>query len=445
MHKSIFPRNAMPLRNTITILIAATISLACYEKAWRNRYVSTIAHAMGVIEQNYVEEVEPRELFENAMHGMVTSLDEYSDYIGPDFFEQFQQSIDQQFVGIGIVVEGPPESEALRVVSPVYDSPAYRAGMRAGDAILEIDGEPTASMTLTDAVKRIKGPPQTKVQLVIRHANSDEEITISVMRDVIRTKSVLGDTLLEDGEWNYFLEEKPHIGYVRITTFGEFSASELKEVLPFEDHAIDALILDLRGNVGGLLTAAVETSDMFIDEGLIVKTKGRNGWDDKVYYASPENTVFTAKATPIVVLADRYSASASEIVAACLKDHGRAVVAGERTWGKGTVQNVIPLEGGTSALKLTTASYWRPNDKNIHRSRKATEEDDWGVRPSPGLEVKLTEQEYQKLYEQRRNEDVLRDKDTPGTSNDPQQEPIEDPQLEKAIDYIEGLLAPATP
>ena len=119
----------MPIRNTLTILITALVSLTCYEKAWRNRYVSTIAHAMEIIEDNYVEEVDARELYENAMRGMVTSLDEYSDYIGPEYFEQFQQSIDQEFVGVGVVVEGPPEADELRVVSPVYDSPAYRAGI----------------------------------------------------------------------------------------------------------------------------------------------------------------------------------------------------------------------------------------------------------------------------------------------------------------------------
>lgn len=430
----------MPLRNSITIFIAAIISLACYEKAWRNRYVSTIAHAMEIIEDHYVEEVDSRELFENAMRGMVSSLDEYSDYIGPEFFDRFQQSIDQEFVGIGIVVEGPPETELLRVVSPVYDSPAYRAGMRAGDVILEIDGVPTHGMLLTQAVKMIKGQPKTTVKVKIRHADDTDEHEFEVMRDWIRTKSVLGDTLMENGQWHYYLEENPNIGFVRITTFGEFTASELKEVLRFDDHPIEGLILDLRGNVGGLLVSAVDTCNMFIDEGLIVTTRGRNGWDEADYYASSDTTLFD-KDIPLVVLIDRYSASASEIVAACLKDHGRAVVVGERSWGKGTVQNVIPLERGTSALKLTTASYHRPNGKNIHRRRKATEDDDWGVRPTKGMEVKLTEEQIRQLYEQRRNEDVLRQD---GQSKPPaEQEPIDDPQLDRAIEYLQSQLTPS--
>ncbi len=428
----------MPLRNTITIIVAAIISLVCYEKAWRNRYLSTLSHAMDVIEDNYVEEVSPRVLFENAMHGMVSGLDQYSDYIGPEHFEQFQQSIDQQFVGIGVVVEGPPEAESLRVVSPVYDSPAYRAGLRAGDLIVEIDGEPTAGMLLVDAVKKMKGLPKTKVQLKIRHADHEELMTFEVTRDLIRTKSVLGDRLLADGQWHYFLERAPRVGYVRITTFGEFTASELKSVLPFANHPIDALILDLRGNVGGLLSAAVETCDMFIEQGAIVSTRGRNGLNER--YDASAGTLLDPT-IPMVVLVDRYSASASEIVAACLKDHRRAVIVGERTWGKGTVQNVIPLERGTSALKLTTASYWRPNGKNIHRRRKATETEDWGVRPSEGLEVKLTDEQIRKLYQQRRDEDVLheeRDVKAPSSSD---KKHIDDLQLDKALDYLKKELS----
>jgi carboxyl-terminal processing protease len=289
--------------------------------------------------------------------------------------------MDQEFVGIGVEVEGPPAVEELRVVSPVYGSPAFRAGMRAGDVILEIEGVSTKTMDINAAVKRMKGLPGTRVTLLIRHVGEEQPIRLVVQRELIHTKSVLGDTIRQDGQWNYFLASEPRIGYVRITTFGEQTASELREVLQFKDHPIDALILDLRGNVGGLLEAAVETCDMFIDEGVIVSTRGRHADDERTYSATADGTILDPAIT-MVVLADRYSASASEIVAACLKDHQRAVVVGQRTWGKGTVQNVIPLERGTSAIKLTTASYWCPSGKNIHRSRNATEEDDWGVRPS---------------------------------------------------------------
>ncbi len=434
----------MPIRNSLTILIAAIVSLACYAKAYHNRYLSTISHAMEIIEDNYVEKVEGRELFENAMRGMVNSLDEYSDYIGPDFFDQFRQTIDQEFVGIGVVVEGPPQASELKVVTPVYDSPAHRAGMRSGDLILQIDGETTAGMELTLAVKKMKGPVGTTVKLQIRHVNDENPTELTIARDRVRTKSVLGDTLQPDGRWEYFLRDEPRIGYLRITTFGEFTAGELQAVLPFAEHPIDALILDLRGNAGGLLTAAVDTCDLFLDEGLIVSIRGREGRIEDEYWATPETTLFP-RATPLIVLVDRYSASASEIVAACLQDHGRAVILGERTWGKGTVQNVIPLERGTSALKLTTASYWRPSGKNIHRSRKATDADDWGVHPTEGLELALTDDQCRQLYEQFRLREVLHgidsaEGDVPPPAQPP--EPTEDRQLQKALDYLQKEPAP---
>ncbi|MFW6172011.1 MAG: S41 family peptidase [Planctomycetota bacterium] len=428
----------MPIRNLLVIFVTAVVSLICYDKATHQRYLSTMSHAMELIERNYVEEVEPRELFENAMRGMVSGLDEYSNYIDSRHVEEFDQQIDQEFVGIGIVMEGPPQSEQLKVVSPVYDSPAYRAGIRAGDVILKIDGEPTAGLPLTEAVRKIKGRQNSGVELVIRRPGEEKTVTVNVTRDLVRTNSVLGDTLLENGQWNYFLEDNPRIGFIRVTTFGERSASEMAQVLPFEEHSIDALILDVRGNIGGLLRAAVDVSDMFIDEGLIVRIRGRGVREDKVYRASAD-TIFDPS-IPLVVLVDRYSASASEILAACLKDHGRAVVVGERTWGKGTVQSIIPLEGGDSALKLTTASYWRPSGKNIHRGRDATEEEDWGVRPTEGLKVTLTEEQYQQLYQQRREEDVLRDKDAPASQDDSDEEFIQDLQLKKAVDYVEKLL-----
>jgi carboxyl-terminal processing protease len=433
----------MPLRNTLTIVIVAIVSFVCYDKAAHNRFASMIAHAMGIIEDNYIEEVQPRELFENAMKGMVNELDEYSDYIGPEYFQQFQQSIDQEFVGIGVAVEGPPDAEELRVVNPVYDSPAYRAGMRAGDLILEIDGVSTKMMEISDATKRMKGVPGTTVTLLIQHVGKDEQpIRLPIERELIRTKSVLGDTMLKDGRWNYFLVGEPRIGYVRITTFGEYTASELREVLQFKDQPVEALILDLRGNVGGLLEAAVETCDMFVDEGLIVSTRGRREDEQVTYRAKPENTIFN-RSIPLVVLVDRYSASASEIVAACLQDHQRAAIAGQRTWGKGTVQNVIPLERGTSALKLTTASYWRPNGQNIHRGKSAQEKDNWGVRPSQGLEVVLTDEQYRALYKQRSARDVLSgEAGAQGTAAD-SAAPATDLQLERAVDHLKKKRAKA--
>jgi carboxyl-terminal processing protease len=426
----------MPIRNSVTIVIAAIFSIVCYHKATHDRYASLLVHAMQVIEDNYVDEVPARTLFENAMTGMVSRLDQYSMYIGPDDYQLFQQAIDQEFVGIGIVVEGPPQIDQLTVFSPVFDSPAHQAGMRAGDVILEIDDASTEGLSLVEAVKRIKGPPGTTVALKIQHIGEQQPVEVTVERALIRTRSVLGDTRTADGEWNYYLHDHPEIGYVRLTSFGEYSVEELSDVLKFAEHDIKSLILDLRGNAGGLLEAAVKASDMFVDQGTIVSIRGRDQRVEATFEADADNTIFD-RSIPLVVLVDRFSASASEIVAACLKDNGRAKIVGQRTWGKGTVQNVIVLENGTSALKLTTASYWRPNGKNIHRRADATEEDDWGVSPSQGFEVALDDDEYRRVIEQRRQQDVLRDSGDELPPDDSDEPPVQDRQLQRAVEYLQ--------
>ncbi len=429
----------MPIRNTVIIGIALVVSLLCYHKATHSRYAEQFVFAMQVIENNYIEPVEPHKLFENAMVGMVGNLDQYSTYIGPEQYQLFSQSIDQEFVGIGIIVQGPPQTKQLQVVTPVYGSPAYRTGLRAGDVILEIDGTPTDQWTVEQAVEKIKGPRGTTVTLTIKHEGAKQSETVVVTRDLVQTRSVLGDTRADHGRWNYYLQQHPEIGYIRITTFGERTADEMRDVLPFHSHPVKALILDLRGDPGGLLPAAIAVCDMFIDQGVIVSIRGRRKEDSQVYRASPENTLFD-RHLPMVVLVDGYSASASEIVAACLKDHKRAAIAGQRTWGKGTVQNLIMMENGRAAIKLTTASYWRPNGKNIHRRRGATDKDVWGVRPTPGLEVKLTPEQYQKLLEQRRARDVLRESDDNAVSAPKDLPKIDDPQLQKAVDYLKSKM-----
>jgi carboxyl-terminal processing protease len=439
----------MPLRNLLVIFLSAAVSLACYEKAQRNRYASTLTEAMRLIDQNYVEEVDERELFENAMNGMVSGLDPYSGYYGPDSFRQVEETIDQQFGGVGLVVELDPENQRLTVMSPLVGTPAYKAGVAAGDVIVQIDGESTEGMTINDAVELMRGEPGTSVKLVVRRAGQDQPIHFRLQRAVIPVESVLGDVRRPDGSWEFFLRDHPRIGYVRVTTFGKRTTEELARTLRFEDHPVDALILDLRNNAGGLLDAAVEVCDMFIDSGRIVSTRSRSGQVKEQYDAASKTIV--DKHLPMAVLVNRFSASASEIVAACLQDHRRAVIVGERTWGKGTVQNIIELEGGKSALKLTTASFWRPSGVNIHRFKDASEKDPWGVRPDDGLEVVLSDEQFQKLFAQRRARDVLRSARGPNDlrKNGGEKElgggssvagALDDPQREKAVEHLESVL-----
>jgi carboxyl-terminal processing protease len=331
------------------------------------------------------------------------------------------------------------EQRQLTVESPLYGTPAYRAGMLAGDRILEINGESTKDFTLQDAVDRLRGAPGTRVKLKVLHLAATDPVDIELERAEIKVATVLGDARAADDTWDFFLTDEDRIGYIRVTQFSESTTEELRAALDWlKQRDMQGLILDLRNNPGGLLESAVDVADLFIDEGVIVSTRGRDGVARAMYQARAEGT-FTD--FPLVVLVNHYSASASEIVAACLQDHGRATIVGQRTWGKGSVQDVIDLEDGQSALKLTMASYWRPNGHNIHRLSDATEDDEWGVRPLPQDEVKLSDEDLAKMFQARRDRDILR----PRAAADPQA-PLpdrHDPQLQRALEVI--LQSPARP
>ncbi len=437
----------MPLRNILIIAFSAIASLICYDTAQRNRFAATITEAMSIIEDEFIEDIEARRLFESAMDGMVQDLDQYSGFISRDDFSQFQESLDQNFGGIGIIVEVDSKSNRLTVMSPLVNTPAFRAGIRAGDVILEIDGVSTEGMSLRDAVGFMRGPPGSTVKVQIQHRDGQTE-DLSVGRAIIPVTSVKGDRQRPDGKWIFHLESEPDIGYIRISSFGEKTVSELRDALEFDNGPVKALVIDLRNNAGGLLTAAVDTCDMLIDSGKIVTTRGRGGKERRREVATASGTIVD-RDIPVVVLVNHYSASASEIVAACLQDHGRAVVVGERTWGKGTVQNIIELEGGKSALKLTTATYWRPSGQNIHKSKKATDEDAWGVRPDNGFEVILTDDEALDVAKERQRRDVLPSESLPESSGsdanpdeDSATESMDSPdrQLKKAIEFLRNAI-----
>lgn len=418
----------MPRRNLIIIFVAVIVSILCYERADRTQYAAAFSDALRKIKRSYVNEVDTRELFEGAMEGMVSRLDEHSAYINPESLQQFQADLDQEFGGVGIEVTIDRETNRLMVMSPLLDTPGYQAGMRAGDLILKIDDLDTKGMTLRESVKYMRGKPGTDLQLTVLHPGDDEPVVLDITRAKIQTESVLGDFRNRSGEWQFKLEENPRIGYIRVTSFGEHTVEELREAIESIDDDVDALILDLRYNAGGLLSAAVAVCDMFISEGRIVSSRGRGGVNEKEFDADSRSTLVDPD-IPVAVIVNKFSASASEIVAACLKDHRRAKIVGSRTWGKGTVQNLIPLEGGRSRLKLTTAQYWRPNNQNIHRHEDATEEEVWGVKPNSGFEVKLTDEEFEKVFLQRRERDVIRT-DENGVVQPPETETLTDPAPE---------------
>jgi carboxyl-terminal processing protease len=443
----------MTRRNLLLIFFAAVISLVCYHRAARNPYVGTLAQVMNIIDAQYVDPVDDRVLFEGAMDGMFAQLDANSGYVNPRKYRELREDLDQEFGGVGIMVELHPDTQRLTVMTPLVGTPAHKAGLRSGDQIMAIDGKDTAGMTLDDAVRLMRGPEGSPVMLSILHEDAEKPVDVTLERARIPIESVLGDLRRKDGSWIYHLEAYPEIGYIRLTNFGRETAEELRQALQGyrePGNHIEGLILDLRGNAGGLLSAAVETCDMFLDEGTIVTTRGRGGVERERYSATPG--VEIGHDVPMVVLVDKYSASASEIVAACLQDHGRAVVAGQRSWGKGTVQNVIDLEGNRSALRLTIASYWRPSGKDIHKRKDAKPTDPWGVQPNKGLEVNLTNELFAAWYKARRERDlmtvdeeghavsILPHKNGDKEENTPPSATLEDPQLKKAVEGLEQKL-----
>ena len=385
----------MPVRNLVFICLATIVSLACYSIAVKNRYASIFSEALTIVKSEALVEKSGRELFNAAMEGMLKNLDPNSGFISHDKFQAFDDDINQQFVGVGMEVERDEQRNCIRVVSPIPGSPAYKAGLQVGDRIVEIDGQTTVDLPRPEAIKLIRGPKGKKVVFLVDRDGVESDLSIEVLRDSIPVPSVYGDTRNPDGTWNFVLEEEPRIGYARLTQFGKRSTEEMRDAIQSVEGKIDGFILDLRYNPGGLLDAAVDISDMFIArEVLIVQTRQRDGQVVRRRFATSKTLL--PPRIPVVVIVNEYSASGSEIVAACLQDHGRATVVGKQTWGKGTVQDLITLEQNRSVLRLTTASYWRPSGKNIDRtvpglSREGP--DDYGVRPDPGCEVLLTEQE----------------------------------------------------
>lgn len=388
------------------------------------------------IDRNYVKDVSRRELMEAAIRGMIGKLDQYSNYIPPDEMESFRGSVENEFGGIGIQVA--VEQGRLTVISPLVGTPAYRAGIQAGDWVTEIAGLSTRDMTLDDAVKKMKGQLGSEVHVTIMRPGDPKPRKLTLSREIIKVETVLGERRGEKDAWDFMFDDQAKIGYLRITSFGRQTTGDVQRAMKqLSDRKLRGLILDLRFNPGGLLSSAIEISDLFVSEGKIVSTAGRNT-PERVVRAAKEGTY---EDFPIAVLVNRYSASASEIVSACLQDHRRAVVIGERTWGKGSVQNIVELEDGRSAIKLTTAGYLRPNGKNIHRFEGASEADEWGVRPDDGFEIKLPDDELRKLIEDRRERDIVRPKE----GEAPPKSEFVDRQLQKALEYLKEKAPPEKP
>ncbi len=435
----------MPLRNIVTIFIVLAVSMICSATSTQSRYARVVAEAIEVVENQALIEVSERDLFKSAMKGMLSDLDDNSNFLSGDDYRSLDEEISQEFAGVGLRVQNNRETGALTVVRPIPNTPAQRAGLRTGDVILEIDGVVTDGLRSTDAVELIRGPIGESVNMMIQREPEDS-FSVDILRDRIPVPSVYGDTQNPDGSWKFVLESAPRIGYIRLDKFGDKSADEVQAAIDQINGNVDGIILDLRSNYGGVLDGAIEICNMFLPEDqVIVSTRGRNGQVLERHYST--NTQSVDPGVPIAVMINRRSASASEIVAACLQDHRRAIVVGEQSYGKGTVQNLIPIESGRSFLKLTVASYWRPSNKNIDRTVIDSEEEgEWGVQPSDGYAFELTEEQVNEIDIARLARDLdtplefVEDEDSENSSlriggEIPDWEAVDSP-LKKAIEYI---------
>lgn len=332
-----------------------------------------------IIKQNYVEPVDDKELLENAIRGMLSGLDPHSSYLDGSDYQELREGTSGEFGGLGIEVT--IEDGFVKVVSPIDDTPAHAAGLQSGDLIIRLDDTPVKGMTLSEAVSKMRGPPGEKIVLTLIREGLSKPLIIEVTRAIIKVDSVKTKPL-----------DEPGYGYVRISQFQVNTGNKLLEKieqLKKEQGDLKGLILDLRNNPGGVLEAAVSVSDAFVDDGLIVYTEGRGEAQGRKFSATSSDIL---QGAPMVVLVNEGSASASEIVAGALQDHKRAIIMGSPTFGKGSVQTILPMKGN-AALKLTTARYFTPKGRSIQAE---------GIIPDVQLRaVKLTEveTEFESLQE----------------------------------------------
>ena len=417
---------------TVTLLPIAGVSAE--EKKAEDMPIDELrlfAEVFGRIKHDYVEPVDDTTLLEHAVQGMLSGLDPHSSYLTPEEYKELEIGTSGKFGGLGIEVG--MEDGFIKVISPIDDTPAQRAGVRAGDLIIRLDDQPVKGMTLSEAVDKMRGDPGTPITLTIVRENVDAPLQLTIERDIITVVSVKSRLL------------EPGFAYLRISNFQADTGSDLQkaitELKKQSNGTIKGLVLDLRNNPGGVLSAAVEVSDAFLKNGKIVYTRGRAEDSQIEYAAGPDDLLGGA---PMVVLVNGGSASASEIVAGALQDHKRAVIMGTQTFGKGSVQSVLPLPHG-AAVKLTTARYYTPSGRSIQAE---------GITPDIKLEnVKLAESEQQPTVDQLKEADLARhltngDGKKPAAKSGDKKEPARlqerlvetDYQLYEALNLLKGLV-----
>jgi carboxyl-terminal processing protease len=389
----------------------------------RNTYknLKTFSEVLDMVEKNYVEPVESDKLMQGAINGMIKSLDPHSSFMTADMYKELEVETRGSFGGLGIEIT--ILKDVLTIVSPIEDTPAFNAGLKAGDQIIKIDDKSTKDITITEAVKKLRGPKDTKVTITIFREGMAKPKDFVITRSIIKIKSV--KSKIYDNQ----------IGYIRIASFQERTVDDVKKTikeLSAKATPLKGLVIDLRNNPGGLLNQSVEVSDLFLKSGIIVSTRGRSKSMESKAMAKDDGD---EPACPIVVIVNEGTASAAEIVSGALQDNGRAVILGTQTFGKGSVQTVIPLEDG-GALKLTTAKYYTPKGRSIQAE---------GI--TPDIVVKLirladekngAEEPLMRIRERDLQGHIKSTKELESKPADPKEDPKKDPKEDpkKEIDTL---------
>ena len=335
----------------IFLLFTLNLNTTAFSKNDLYEKIDLFGEVLENIKKDYVDEVDQAEMMDSAINGVLQSLDPYSAYMSPELFNEMQTDTKGEFGGLGIEIG--MEAGVVKVISPIDDTPAAEAGIKAGDYIVKIGKDQVQGKTLMEAVKLMRGPVGTSIDLTVRRKNVKKPLEFKITRKIIEVRSVNSE----------IISKEKNIGYIRLKSFNENSDKQfLKSIKNFEKNKkIKGYVLDLRNNPGGLLTQAINITDFFLDDGEIVSTKGRNVSETRKFFARKGDEV---KGKPIVVLINNGSASAAEIFAGALKDHKRAIILGENSYGKGSVQSIIPLKNG-GGIRLTISKYYLPSGKSI--------------------------------------------------------------------------------
>ena len=335
----------------LSIIFLSSLNLSAFSKNDLYEKIDLFGEVLENIKKDYVEEVDQAEIMDSAINGVLQSLDPYSAYMSPELFKEMQTDTSGQFGGLGIEIG--MEAGVVKVISPIDDTPASKAGIKSGDYIVKIGKEQVQGKSLMEAVKLMRGPVGSSIDLTVRRKNVKKSLEFKITRKIIEVQSVSAKVISKD----------KNLGYIRLKSFNENSDKQfLKSLKKFEKNPnIKGYVIDLRNNPGGLLTKAINITDFFLDDGEIVSTKGRNISETRKFFARRGDEI---NGKPIIILINNGSASASEIFAGALKDHKRAIVLGENSYGKGSVQSIIPLRNG-GGIRLTISKYYLPSGKSI--------------------------------------------------------------------------------